>query len=121
MTQHSIDAIKRFADDLDNENRSLEVRSKRSSEKCGDESEISPDNSPPCAAGPQYPSVFRDSTGILLIDESGLERCARKWSEYSSRRWTMECHKAAVALNRRMKSGDVRKSNYRFSMAAKRS
>ena len=32
----------------------------------------------------------------------------------------MECHEPAIALNRRMESGDVRKSNYWFSIAAKR-
>src|SRR5258708_7571703 len=62
MTQHSIDAINRFAGVLDDQDRSLEIRSKWSSKERCDQSEISAYDSPPHSAASQYSSVFGYST-----------------------------------------------------------
>jgi hypothetical protein len=73
MSQHSIDAINRFADVLDNQDRAFEVRSKWSSEQCSDQGEISSDDATSRAPGSQYSSVSRNTARILLIDERSLE------------------------------------------------
>jgi hypothetical protein len=74
MPKHPVNAVDRFVDVFDDENRALEVRRERSAEERGDEREVSADNASFGFSRTNHASIGSHSARIAVIDESRGQR-----------------------------------------------
>src|SRR5687768_366843 len=99
MPQHAVDPVDRFAYILHYQNRAIEVRRERRSEKRGDEREITADDATPRAAVPQHAPVIHVATGVFLIDERAAERLPRELGQPRTRCGTVKRYQPALPVD----------------------